>query len=62
MGMLQVFFNAYALFDPGSTLYFVTPLVARKFDVLLDILIEPFLICSTMGDSVLQKESIRNFL
>ena len=42
-GMLQVFsVNVYDLLDPGATLFFVTPLVARKFDVLPDVLIEPF--------------------
>ena len=41
--MLHVYsVNVYALLDPGATLYFVTPLVSRKFDVLLDVLIEPF--------------------
>ena len=31
--MLQVFLiDVYALLDPGATLYFVTPLVATKFD------------------------------
>ena len=61
--MLHVFSNkVYALLNPGATFFFVTPLVDRKFDVLLDILIQPFLVCSTMGDYVLQKESIRNFL
>nr|XP_010321207.1 uncharacterized protein LOC104647482 [Solanum lycopersicum] len=42
-GMLQVFsINVYALIDPRATLPFVTPLVVIKFDVLPDILVEPF--------------------
>ena len=36
--MLQVFYIiVYAFFDPGATLYFVTPLVPRKFYVLHDV-------------------------
>ena len=42
--MLHVFsVNGYDVHDQGATLSFVTPLVPRKFDVLLDLLIEPFL-------------------
>ena len=54
--MLQVFCaNVYALFDPGATLSFVTPLVFRKFYVLLVVLIEPFSVCTLMSDSVIVK-------
>ena len=62
-GMLQVFsFDIYAFLDPGATLSFVTPLVSTKFGVLTDVFIEPFLICTPMGDSVVAKESIGNVL
>lgn len=51
--MLQlVSFDLYALFDPSSTLYFVTPLVAMKFYI-PDILDEPFSVCTSLGESVL---------
>ena len=41
IGMLKAFStNMYALFDPRATLSFVTPLVAMKFDVLSDVLVE----------------------
>ena len=41
--MLQLFsVNVYVLLDPGDTFSFVTPLVARKCDVLPDVFIEPF--------------------
>ena len=41
--MLQVFsLNAYALLDLGATLSFVTPLVARNFYILPDILNKTF--------------------
>ncbi|XP_015078326.1 uncharacterized protein LOC107022147 [Solanum pennellii] len=39
----------------GATLYFVTHLVARKFDVIPDVFIAPFLICIPMADSVVAK-------
>ncbi|XP_049397357.1 uncharacterized protein LOC125861527 [Solanum stenotomum] len=42
-GMLKVFyFDVYALVDPGATLSFVNPLVATRFDMLPDLLLEPF--------------------
>ena len=43
--MLQAFsINVHILLDPSVTLSFVTPLVSIKFNVLLDVLIEPFLV------------------
>ncbi|XP_069144358.1 uncharacterized protein [Solanum lycopersicum] len=43
--MLQLFFvDVYALLDTGATLYFVTPLIARKFDILPDFLNKPFMV------------------
>ena len=62
-GMLQVFFvNVYAFLDLGDTLSLVTPLVARKFDILPDVLIEPFLVCNPMCDSVVAKRVYRKCL
>lgn len=56
-GILQVFsIDVYALLDPGSTLYFVTPLIARKFDILPDILNEPFMVTIPVGKSVVAKK------
>ena len=40
---------------------FVTPLVARKFDVLPNVLIELFLVCTPMGDTVVGKRVNRKF-
>ena len=41
--MLKVFSsNVYTLLEPSSTLAFANPLVAKKFYVLLDILVKPF--------------------
>ena len=58
--MLQVFsINVYDLFDPIDTLSFVTPLVYRKFEILLDVLIEPFSVCTPMVDSIIPKRVYR---
>ena len=38
------------LLDPGDTLSFVTPLIARKFDILPDILNEPFMVTNPVGE------------
>ena len=47
--MLKVFFiDISSLLDLSATLSFITPLVAKKFDILLDILNEPFMV-STPG-------------
>ncbi|XP_015068697.1 uncharacterized protein LOC107013254 [Solanum pennellii] len=55
-GMLQVFtINAFALLDPSATFSFVIPVVAMKFDILPDILIDPFLVTTPVGDSVIAK-------
>ena len=45
-------FPVYALLYPGSTLPFVTPLVSNKFDLLPEILPEPFLVSNPLGDNV----------
>ena len=39
-GMLKVFsIDVYNLLDLSANLSFVTPLIAKKFDILLDVLI-----------------------
>ena len=44
-GMLQVFsINVYNVLEISVTLSFVTPLVDMKFNMLLDVLREPFLV------------------
>ena len=42
-----------------QVLPFVNLLVARKFDILLDVLIESFYVCTPMGDSVVAKRVYR---
>ncbi|XP_015075453.1 uncharacterized protein LOC107019477 [Solanum pennellii] len=59
-GMLQAFsINVYALLDPGSTLSLVTPLVSWKFDILPNVLVESFLLCTSMGDLVVARRVYR---
>ena len=51
--MLQVLsIDVYVLLDSGATLSLVTPLLARKFDILLDILNEPFMVTTAEDESV----------
>ena len=59
--ILQVFsIDVYGLIDLGATLSFVTPLIARKFEILSGILNEPFLITTMVGESVVVKRVYRN--
>ena len=44
--------DVYALLEPGATLFFISPLIARKFDNLPDILNEPFMVTTLVGESV----------
>ena len=59
--MLKVFsIDVYALLDLDATLSFVTPLVAKKFDILPDTLHEPFIVSTLVGKSVVAKRVYRN--
>ena len=52
-GMVQVFsIDVYALLYPGATQSFVTPLISRNFDILLDILNEPFIVTTMVKESM----------
>ena len=52
-GNLLVFsFPVYALLDLVSTLSMVAPIVANQFDLLPEILHEPFLVSTPIGDNV----------
>ena len=50
----------YVLLHPSATLLFVTPLVAKKFDILPDILHEPFIVSTLVGESVISQRVYRN--
>ena len=55
--LLKVFsIDVYSLLDLGATLSFLTPLEAKKFDILPNILNKPFMISTPVGESWLQKE------
>ena len=54
--MLRIFaIDMHALLDSGATLSFVTPLVAKKFDTLPDVLHEPFVVSTPVGESIVLK-------
>ena len=54
--MLKVFsLDVYGLLDPGATLSSVTPLLAKRFEILPDILHEPFKVSILVGESVVAK-------
>ncbi|XP_049363665.1 uncharacterized protein LOC125828397 [Solanum verrucosum] len=56
-GMLRGFkLDVYVLLDPGATLSFVTSYVSMKFDVLPDVMLEPFSVSTSIGDSVVAKK------
>ena len=57
-----LFINVYVSLDPSATLSFVTPLVAKKFDILPDILHDPFIVSTPVGESVVAKRVIEIFL
>ena len=61
--MLQVLsIDVYYLLDPGATFSFATPLIASMFDIFPNVLYEPFIIITPVGDSVVAKRVHRNCL
>ena len=54
--LLVISVHVFALIDQGSTLSFFTPLVASKFDLLPEILHEPFLVSTTKGNNIRAKK------
>ena len=52
--------DIYALLYPSATISFVTPLVAIKFYILPDILNEPFMVSTLIGEYVVAKRIYRN--
>ena len=51
--MLQVFSTYfYALLDPGSTLSFVTPLLALTFKILHEVLHDPIVVSTPLSEKV----------
>ena len=59
--MMQFFsIDVYALLDLSATLSFVTSLISRKFDIVYDILNEPFMVTTTVGELLVSKRLCRN--
>jgi len=60
-GMFKVFsIYLYALLDHGSTFSFLTPFVAMKFEIFPEVLVEPCLVSTLVGDSVVAKRVYRS--
>jgi len=55
--MLRVFhFDVYMLMDPGSSLFYVTPLVAMNFEINAKKIPEPFLVSTPIGEPIIAKQ------
>ena len=51
--MFQVFSSSiYALLYPVSTLSFVTPLLAVTFEIFPEVLHDPIVVCTPLGENV----------
>src|SRR5688572_26991763 len=56
-GMLKIFsIDVYALLDPGANLSFVTPFVANRFEVVPEMLLEPYLVSNPVGESIVARK------
>ncbi|XP_070034782.1 uncharacterized protein [Nicotiana tomentosiformis] len=51
--------DAYALIDPGSTLSCITPFVAGKSSIVLEILSDPFVVSTQVGESIIARRVYR---
>ena len=59
--MLQVFsIYFYALFDYGATLSFLTPLVAKKFNVLPNVTLKLIFFTTPVGDFVMGRRVFKS--
>ena len=55
--MLYIFqFDVYALLDPGSSFSYVTPLITVNFEMRLEIIPEPILVSTLVGDSIVAQK------
>ena len=60
-GTFSIFSNImYALIDPGSTLSYVTPLIAGNFKSTPELLMKPFEVSTWVGDSIIAIRVYRN--
>ncbi|WMV41353.1 hypothetical protein MTR67_034738 [Solanum verrucosum] len=59
--MLKVIhLDVYSLLDPCATLSFVTPYVAIRFNISLNVLLDPFFVSTPIGESIQAKRVYRN--
>ena len=55
-GTLSIYSHiVYALIDPGSTLSYVTPLIAKKFKRTPELLVKPFDVSTLFGESIIAR-------
>ena len=54
----SLLYDIYALLDPCDTLSFITPLVAKTFDILLDILHEPFVVYTAVIEPIVANNGV----
>jgi len=60
-GTLSIFSHiVYVLIDPGSTLSYVTPLIAEKFKRTPELLVKPFEVSTPIGESIIARRVYRN--
>ncbi|KAH0681196.1 hypothetical protein KY284_022281 [Solanum tuberosum] len=60
-GTLSIFSHiVYVLIDPGSTLSYVTPLIAEKFKRTPECLVKPFEVSTPIGESIIARRVYRN--
>ena len=61
--MLHIFqFDVYALLDPGSSFSYVTPLIFVNFEMSPEIIPEPILVSTPVGDSIVAQKVYKSFL
>lgn len=51
----------YVLLETGSSLYYVTPLVAVNFEINSEKILEPFLVSTPAGESVSAKQIYKKY-
>ena len=60
--MLRIFqFDVYALLDPGSSFSYVTPLIAVNFEMSPEIIPEPILVSTPVGDSIVAQKVYKKY-
>ena len=60
--MLQVFSTSvYALLDPGSMLSFVTPLLSLTFEIFPEVLHDPIVVSTPLGENVRTHRVYKDF-